>query len=226
MPVGQGPTAMCDENDIQELLPAYLERSLDPDSSIRVEQHLASCEDCRTELALLRVLADEPIPALDEAFWSGMPDRIYREIQANEQQEKKRFALSDLLGWIFMPRMAWATAAVIVIAAVSLLTVRSVSINVARTDAAIEDFAAEQVNLDELSSEEFAATTQWAQNKFAPIEEAISIDTQDHTSRDISEDLSGLTDRELDRVYEMLKKKEQDAQEKLQKKTGNEKRLG
>lgn len=219
---------MCNDNNIQELLPAYLEKTLDPDETIRVEQHLASCEDCRAELALLSVIADDPVPAPDEAFWAEMPDRIYREVQAREQQGKKRFALSDILGWMFMPRLAWATAAVIVIAAVSWFMVRSAPMDIARTtqpitETATEDSAAEPVNLAELSSEDFDAASQWAQNEFAPIEKAITNDSQEHTSRDLSEELSELTARELDRVYEILKKKEQ---EKLRKKPGNEKRLG
>ncbi len=222
---------MCNDTNMQELLPAYLERTLDPATRTRVEQHLASCEDCRAELTLLSIIADDPVPVPDEAFWTGMPERIYREIQVGKQQEKKRFALSDFLGWMSMPRFAWATAAVIVITAISWFMVRSIPVDVARmtqpaTGTAIEDSAAEPVNLAELSSEEFDAATQWAQNEFAPIEEAITNNTQEHTSRDLSEELSELTTHELDRVYEMLKKKEQDAREKLRKKTSNEKRLG
>jgi anti-sigma factor RsiW len=222
---------MCNDNNIQELLPAYLQKTLDPADNIRVEQHLAFCEDCRAEVALLRVIAEEPVPDPGEAFWAGMPDRIYREIQAGKQQKKKRFALSDFPGWMFMPHLAWATAAVIVIAVVSWFMVRSAPMDVARTTqpatgTAMEDSAAEPVNLAELSSAEFDAATQWAQNEFAPIEQAITNDTQEHTSRDLSEELSELSSGELDRVYEMLKKKEQDAQQKLRKKPRTEKRLG
>jgi anti-sigma factor RsiW len=218
---------MCNNNDIQELLPAYLEKALDPAARIRVEHHLASCGDCVVELALLSVIADDPVPVPDEAFWAGMPDRIYREIQVSEQQGKKRFALSDILGWMFMPRLAWASAALIFITAVSWFMVRSAPVDVARTiqpatGTALEDSAAEPVNVAELSSEEFDAAAQWAQNEFAPIEEAITSDTREHATPDFSEDLSELSSGELDRVFEMLKKKEQDAR----KKPGNEKRLG
>ena len=217
---------MCNNRNIQELLPAYREETLDPSDRIRLEHHLASCEDCRVELALLSVIADEPFPVPDEAFWAGMPDRIYREIQSGEQQKKKRFVLSGLLGSMFLTRWAWAPAAVIVIAAVSWFMVRSASVDIVHTEATIEDFAAEQVNLAELSSAELDAATQWAQNEFAPIQEAITSDTQEHTARDLSEDLSELTARELDQVYEMLKKKEQDAQEQYRKKPGKEKGFG
>lgn len=222
---------MCTDKNIQELLPEYLEKSLDPARSISVEQHLAACADCRAELALLSALADDPVPMQDEAFWVEMPDRIYREIQINKQQGKKRFALSDLTGWMFMPRLAWATAAVIVIAAVSWFMVRSAPMDLARatrpaTETTMEDSIAEPVNLAELSSREFDAAAQWAQNEFVPIEQAITNDSPERTTRDLSEDISELSARELDRVYEMLKKKEQDAQEKLKKKHGSEKRLG
>ncbi len=222
---------MCNDTNMQELLPAYLERTLDPATRTRVEHHLASCEDCRAELALLSMIADDPVPGPDEAFWTGMPERIYREIQTGKQQEKKRFALADFLGWMSMPRFAWATAAVIVITAISWFMVGSIPEDVARmtqpaTGTAIEDSAAEPVDLAELSSEEFDAAAQWAQNEFGPLEEAITNNAQEHTARDLSEDLSELSARELDRVYEMLKKKEQDAQDKLRKKPGSEKRLG
>ena len=222
---------MCNDTNIQELLPAYLEKTLDPADSIRVEHHLASCEDCRAELALLSMIADDPVPVQDEAFWTRMPERVYWEVQAGKQQGKKRFAPSDIFGWMFIPRFAWATAAVIVIAAISWFMVRSTPVDVARTSrpatgTAIEDSAADPVNLAELSSEEFDAAAQWAQNEFAPIEEAITSDTQERATRDLSEELSELTDRELDRVSEMLNKKEQDAREKLRKKPGNVKRLG
>jgi len=195
---------MCDDNTIPELLPAYLEKTLDPADSTRVEQHLASCEDCRTELALLSAIADEPVPEPGEAFWAGMPDRIYREIQVNKQQKKKRFALPDLLGWMFMPRLAWATAAVSVIAAVSWFMVRSAPMDLARTtppaaETALEDSVAEPVNLAELSPQEFDAAALWAQNEFSPIEQAIENDTPEHSSRDLSEELSELSVRELDR---------------------------
>ena len=60
---------MCNDTNIQELLPAYLEKALEPVSRIRVERHLASCEDCRAELALLSLIADDPVPAPDEVFW-------------------------------------------------------------------------------------------------------------------------------------------------------------
>jgi predicted anti-sigma-YlaC factor YlaD len=222
---------MCNDTNIQELLPAYLEKTLDPATRTRVEHHLASCEECRAELALLSMIADDPVPVPDEAFWTGMPERIYREIQIGKQQEKKRLALSDFLGWTFMPRFAWATAAIIVIAAVSWFMVRPIPKDVARmtppaTGTALEDSATEPVNLSELSSEEFDAAAQWAQNEFTPIEEAITNDAQEPTSRDLSEDLSELSARELDRIYEMLNKKEQDAREKLKKRPVNEKRMG
>lgn len=222
---------MCNDTDIQEILPAYLEKTLEHASSIRVEQHLASCEDCRAELALLGVMAEGPVPDPGESFWAGMPDRIYREIQINKRQEKKRFALPDIPAWISMPRWAWATAAVAVIAAVSWFMVRPAPVDIARTTqpaagTAMEDSAGEPVDLSELSPEEFNAALQWAQNEFTPIEEAIMDDTQEHTSGDLSEELSGLTDRELDHVYDMLNKKEQERQTTLRKMTGKIESLG
>jgi hypothetical protein len=221
---------MCNDHTIQELLPEYLAKTLDPGNVTRVEQHLASCEDCRMEAGLLRVIADDPVPDPGDAFWAGMPDRIYRELPVGSRR-KKRFALPDISNWMFMPRLAWASALLLFIAAVSWFMVRSAQVDIARTTqpaagTALEENAAEPLNLAELSSTELDAATQWAQNKLAPLEEAITNDTREQPSRDLSEELSELTGPELDQVYEMLKKKEQDTRQKLKKKTGEEKRLG
>ena len=80
--------------------------------------------------------------------------------------------------------------------------------------------------MEELSSSEFSAATQWAQNEFAPIREEISEHDAGSDEQSISEDLSELSPRELDRVLEILKKKEQDARERLRKKSKSEKGLG
>ncbi len=204
---------MCNDNNLQELLPAYLEKTLGTADSTRVEQHLAFCEDCRLELALLRVIADDPVPAQDEAFWTGMPDRIYREVQASEQRDKKRFALSDLLSWMSMPRLAWATAAVNAIAAVSWFMVRSATMDVYRTAQTAEEnsLSLEPVDIQQLSPGELDGAAQWAENQLAPIGEALSRYAAANRDNDLFDDLWELNDQELNAVYTQLKNKERDS---------------
>ncbi|HET7614688.1 MAG TPA: zf-HC2 domain-containing protein [Gemmatimonadaceae bacterium] len=65
----------CMARDIQEMLPDLLHTALPADQRERVEQHLAACESCREELAVLRTVRDAAVfaPAIDAA-------RIARQI--------------------------------------------------------------------------------------------------------------------------------------------------
>lgn len=226
-------TIMCNDITIKELLPAYLEKGLGHAEKLRVDQHIASCEDCRAELSLLRMMANEPVPDPGEAFWTAMPGRIYRDVRRQEQKSIKHWGLSIFTGRLPAPGWAWATAAISIVAVLSWFMVRPASVDIARTiaphnnEAPFEDIIpVETVDVAELSSSEIEAATQWAQNEFAPIQETISKDASENTERDFSEDLTQLSPRELDRLYEMLKKKEQDIQKMLHKKPANDKRIG
>jgi anti-sigma factor RsiW len=46
----------CTENEIREMLPDLLHRTLAADTRARVEAHVASCEQCREELEVLRTV--------------------------------------------------------------------------------------------------------------------------------------------------------------------------
>lgn len=65
----------CMARDIQEMLPDLLHTALSADQRERVEQHLAACESCRAELAVLRTVKEAALfaPAIDAA-------RIARQI--------------------------------------------------------------------------------------------------------------------------------------------------
>ena len=223
---------MCDNRDIKNLLPSYLEQGLDQDEKLRIESHLATCEDCRTELALLRMMSEEEVPDPGEAFWASMPSKVYRQVQEQRSKDNPS-GLRQLLDRLILPRWAWATAAVGLVATASWLFVRQPTTEIAHTDLPLEQemfshtgIPSPSHTVEELSSSEFAAATQWAQNEFAPIREEISEHDAGSNERSISEDLSELSPRELDRVLEILKKKEQDARERLRKKSKSEKGLG
>lgn len=220
----------CTDKTIKELLPAYLEEGFDRTEKRKIESHLESCEDCRIELSLLRMISKESVPDPGEAFWADMPDRIYREVR--RRKEKESFALRDLLDGVLIRRWVWATAAACTVAIISWFLVRPAPVDIARTvigenrTAYDHTVPVEPVNPAELSSAELDAATHWARNEFAPINKAVEEERMENNNeRDISEDLSDLTPRELDRVLEMLNKKEQELRNKFKKKT-EEKRIG
>ena len=222
----------CNNKYIKEMLPAYLEEGLEPDEKLRMKSHLKACEDCRAELALLRMMAEEPVPDPGGAFWQTMPERVFRSVQ-QEKKRGKRSILSALPGRPFLRRWAWATAAVGLAAVVSWLLVRPAPIgDIARPDLpengiSFEDIVPlEPVSVAGLSSTELNAATQWAQNELAPMSEAVAQDAPGNTPKDVYEDLMELSPEELDRVYEMLKTREREMKEKHRKKTEKEKDLG
>ncbi len=63
---------------VQELLPWYLNDTLDADERATVDAHLATCEECRAELAgerkLARAVASLPVDV--EQGWSALAARI------------------------------------------------------------------------------------------------------------------------------------------------------
>lgn len=106
----------CENRDIRELFPAHLEQKLDQAARRSVEQHLASCDDCRTELEILRMLAADAVPDPGEAFWAALPGRIYRDVQ--KQQRERSWGLPWALDQFLRPR--WVVSAVVVLLVVSL----------------------------------------------------------------------------------------------------------
>ena len=55
----------CPNGEVRDLLPAFVHDRLDQAAAARVREHLATCEDCDVEVAVLRSLRDElhePVP--------------------------------------------------------------------------------------------------------------------------------------------------------------------
>src|SRR6267143_422903 len=65
----------CIESDIQEMLPDLLHGTLANDGRMRLEAHLATCESCREELDVLRIVKGAAVfaPSIDV-------DRVVRQI--------------------------------------------------------------------------------------------------------------------------------------------------
>ena len=199
----------CKSKEIQALLPAHLEQSLDQESQAGVERHVAVCEDCRTELALLRMMSEEPVPDPGEAFWAAMPGRIFREVEAQKQQKASQWSPFGG-GWLVIPRWAWAAAAVFLVAAVVLFLDRPVPLDIARNalpenGSSYGDLVpAEPVDMAELTDIEIDTVNLWATEELALLRDEV-IDMF-RTSTDISIDdrLAELDSQELDQLSRML----------------------
>jgi anti-sigma factor RsiW len=194
----------CNDKKIKELLPLYLERELEGAQLTQVERHLASCEDCRTEFSLLRMVSEEPVPDPGEAFWATMPERVAQDVRRRKQAKVP--GLSAMLGALFTYRWAWATASVCILT-VALWSVRPAP-----------------VNMTGFPERDIEVAIQ-SQNELEPYRDALDMEVSDRNQQ-ISDDILKLNERQLDRFYELLDKKEQDIQEKIRKKMKNQKNIG
>lgn len=108
---------------VSELLPDYLQGSLDDVRMKQVEAHVAQCAQCGDEAALWHKLGSlpdvQPSPMLRSRFESML--ETYQEgrwEKANLTSERNKFQdLGHLLDWVRRPSMSAAWAAVLVIAA-------------------------------------------------------------------------------------------------------------
>jgi anti-sigma-K factor RskA len=94
-------------NDPHDLLAAYALDALDDDERERFERHLADCEECTDQLALLR----EPVAALAYAAEGPVPRNELRDRIIEGARAEPRAAV------IKLPRRNWALGAVAGVAA-------------------------------------------------------------------------------------------------------------
>lgn len=106
----------CIESEIQEMLPDLLHRTLPADVRGRVEAHLATCDECRQELRVLRTVHSAAVfaPAIDV-------DRVVRQIPPYQRivPAAELPARPRLVSWLVA-----ASLAVTVVGVGSLLVTR------------------------------------------------------------------------------------------------------
>jgi hypothetical protein len=162
----------CKNKDIHEVLPAHLEQKLDEAARRNVEQHLASCGDCRTELEILRMLAQETVPDPGEALWAAMPSRVFRDVQ-EQQQRQGLWGLPWALDRILRPRWIVSAAAVLLVAAMAWFFTLPAPLNMAETGSldsgtSYEDmFDPGPIELAELGDPELQSLDAWASGELA-----------------------------------------------------------
>ncbi len=202
----------CDKNNIKELLPAYLEQKLPASEQDAVSLHLAECEDCRAELALLRTMTEEPVPDPGESFWATLPDRVYGEIRRHQERKEPR-GLAGIMDILLPPRWAWATAAaVLLLATIAWYGLHSEPVRMAAKrlpDAGgvyVDVLATEQVRISELNSPEIRSLDSWANKELTSLSlpEGAADMFLSAPEGAIEERLADMNSQELERLSSML----------------------
>lgn len=207
---------MCRNTDIKEMLPAYLEQGLDEEWTARVEKHLETCAECRTEIKLLRMMAAEPVPDPGEAFWAAMPVRIYRDVQKMKVKQR-RFEVSRLWDGLLLPRWVWGIATAGIVLVISLLIITPSPKEVSKiTPSGDESDYEESTIMDtpgltELSQTELENVSVWADSELSSLSSEIVDVLTSAPERDIHEELSELNHQEIERLSKKLEEWEQEA---------------
>ena len=206
---------MCTDKNIQELLPAYREESLTGAERDQVEKHLAACGECREELELLGMLADEPVPDPGEAFWTAMPGKVYRQVRREQERERSWWDLRLPLT-VSLPRWAWAATAVALVAALSWLTVRPAPGRTARVPAPMRGdlrtalTSADLLEFADLSDVEVDAVDLWATEELALLQDDFLDVMRNNADLGLEERLAELNAEELEKLSRMLDRQDQE----------------
>jgi anti-sigma factor RsiW len=115
-------------NDSRIYLPAYLDDELDVAESLRVQNHLAQCRECRQaqdqQLALRSALRDPELYAHPSAdFSERLQASLRRAAQEEVQARRPAWIGWPGIGWLRMGTFGWvpAAAALILVTAVGTL---------------------------------------------------------------------------------------------------------
>lgn len=205
---------LCKNNDIKDLLPAYAADALDEAVSARVKGHLIGCADCAQEAALLHMITGEPVPDPGEAFWAGMPGRVYNAVRQKEK-DRPRLDLRELLQRMILPRWAWASAAIGIVLAVSWLVVHPAPEKTTVTALSGEEYASEDshndpvlrhtsVTIAELTPPELDAVDAWAAMELSALAQEDGANAENIFDTDLNEELADLDAHEADRLSAIL----------------------
>jgi len=212
----------CFDDTIKDLLPAYQMQVLDHAEEDRIRKHLEKCEDCRTELSLLRMMSEEPMPDPGEAFWASMPGRVYREVEESRNAKKNTFDLSWLWDRFIHLRWTWAAAAVGVVLVISWFAFRSPQKALEPSLSQSNEFADEimiatspdtesdAIHLSELDRQDLDMVDNWAGREFTSIAQDVDPAVVLPPEAEISEEFADLNAGEMDRLSTMLSREEEE----------------
>lgn len=205
----------CADKNIKDLLPAYRDEALVQQERLRIEQHLDSCADCRSELSLLRLMSEGSVPDPGEAFWSTMPARVYRAVQ-EEQTKKHSSDFARFWELLTRYRLTAAAATVGIVVILVWFTFRppgkgqETSLS-ERYEFSDEIVFADSAPLSELDPEDLDAVGTWANTQLASLsEELASLPANAITDTDIHDEITELNARQIDRLSNIIEHWEQE----------------
>jgi hypothetical protein len=212
---------------IQQFLPDYIGDELSTQKRRQVDQHLAECPGCRADLKAVQEvwdgLAQQPRPHKDERFWSELTKDVMTEIKSKGtmHEDKKRAFLVP--GWrVLLP----ATAAAIAII-VGVIAMRGglweppgrgpwivqgdgdqKALDKAAPDLSFGPLAmeAEDQLEQEMTLQEVSLVAEALNTSFQPEEQMTITDvlTQLFNGEDLYGQLQGLTEGDLEELYQLL----------------------
>jgi len=77
------------QDRVRELLPEFVQGTLEPQQMIRVADHLDGCAQCVLEESVLRRLGDEVLPEPPPWFWTSLPGKITSEADARRKRKMR-----------------------------------------------------------------------------------------------------------------------------------------
>jgi hypothetical protein len=212
---------VCRNKTIKELLPAYVGGEPDQADIPLVEEHLRACADCAREAMALRMMADGPVPDPGDAFWSGMPERVYRAVQ-QENKKRPRRNLHGLLQGVIIPRWAWTAVAAGIVLAVSWFIVHPATRETAVPALPGDEYSYEEVShydpvlrhtsvtMAEMTPSELDAVDAWAATELSSIAREAGTTVANVFDTDLYEELAELNSHEVERLSRMLQEPDEE----------------
>ncbi len=201
---------MCNNKDIKELIPAYIEQVLDKQEQERVRIHIESCGDCRADLALLHLMHEESVPDPGEGYWDKMPSRVFGAVMA-QKARKWSFELSWFTDRLILPR--WVIAASTVGLAVVILWFAvqtpqrgpAMTVTVSQGYEPTSDImVADAVPLNDLDHNQLDTIATWAGGEMISIAQEAAPVMANTADTDVYEEITELNTKEAKRLSIML----------------------
>jgi hypothetical protein len=201
---------MCNDKNIKEFIPAYMEQVLDKNEQEIVRKHLESCEDCRTDLVLFNLMHEESVPDPGERYWNAMPSRVFRAVEAHKAR-KWFLGLSWLTDRFILPRwvIVATTTTVGLALVISLFALQTLQRGPAMTvsqsyEPAPEIMVADAVPLSDLDHDQLDAISTWAGDELVSIAHEAAPVIANTADTDVYEEITELNTNEAERLSIML----------------------
>lgn len=183
---------LLDHEQVRTLLPDYLNGSLEHRVEVSMAAHLASCEECSAELALLEELSAVDVPDPGDLFWATLPKRIVAQVERPVPWWK------NILAAIIRPVPLAAVAAVLL----AVLLVPFATHYVGLPDQKEGGISSlEQIDLPKQQVQEIARNVATSDQEVSAL-----FDTDESGSSEFQQTIASLSADELDELVQELQK--------------------